>query len=269
MDWSKLNVAITGASSGIGAAAALELARRGAALALGARRTSELQKVAAECRRAGAREVLWTRLDVREWKDQAAFASACRDRIGPVDVAVANSGYGNIGNTLDMDPHVIEDLYRTNTIGSVWTIRAFGAQLEERRGHAIVVGSVVSKIPTPYSSVYASTKWALRGWTRGARPELESRGIALTLFNPGYVRTDFFKRRALSGPVAAWDPGRGMSAEQVARRLMRAIRRRPAEMEMTALSRFAIPTYRLMPIHIPRILAWMVRERADLRRIKK
>lgn len=269
IDVGALTVAITGASSGIGAAVARELSRRGAAVAISARRTEELKALAAECKALGARDVLWKKVDVTAWPDLEAFAKAVQERLGDAAVVVANSGFGNVGNTLDMSPQDIESLYRTNTVGALWTVRAFGEQLERRKGHAIVVGSIVSKVATPYSSVYASTKWALRGWTRAARPELESRGISLTLFDPGYVRTEFFKNRVLSGPVTAWNPGRGMTPEQVARRMMRAIRRRPAEMEMTLLSRIAIPLYRLMPIWAPRILARMIRGRADSRFVKK
>ncbi|HLE48094.1 MAG TPA: SDR family NAD(P)-dependent oxidoreductase [Candidatus Thermoplasmatota archaeon] len=270
VDFTKLTVAITGASSGIGAATAVELAGRGAAVALGARREDRLKAVADECRRMGARGVLVRRVDVESWKDLEKFAADTETRLGAANVVIANAGFGNLGNTLDVDPKDVESLLRTNVVGAIWTVQAFGPQLERTKGHAIVVGSVVSKVAVPYASIYSGTKWALRGWTRGARPELESRGIRLTLFNPGYVRTEFFEHRAMGGKdVARWNPARGMTAASVAKRMMRAIRRRPAEMEMTALSRFGIPFYRLMPITAPRIMARIIRKRADERFAKK
>lgn len=268
--WSQLNVAITGASSGIGAASALALAERGAAVGLCARNAQKLEAVAKNCQRRGARMVVWRRADVGVWRDVALFAEACRKEMGDAHVVVANAGFGSLGNTLDLDPAEVESLFRTNVTGALWTIQAFGPQLERARGHAIVVGSVVSKIPIPYSSVYSASKWALRGWTRAARPELESRGIALTLFDPGYVRTEFFQHRVHAPGLDAWRPRRGgMTAEKVARRLLRTIRNRRAEVEMTWLSRVGIPAYRLMPIWTPRIMARFVRKHADARFVKR
>jgi uncharacterized protein len=268
VEWARLVVAITGASSGIGEATAKLLAQRGASIAVCARRKDRLDALVAECKRLGAKKALAVEADVSEPKELEKFAAAVKKQLGDADVVFANAGYGQIGNTLDTPTDDVEAIFRTNTVGAIWTIQAFADQLERTNGHVIVTGSVVSKVAVPYSSLYASTKWALRGWTRGARPELESRGIALTLFNPGYVRTDFFAARKLTGPVDSWNPGRGMTPTQVGKRVLRAIRRRPAEMEMTFLARFAIPAYRLMPIWAPRIMARKIRDRADARFVK-
>lgn len=268
--WAELNVAITGASGGIGAAAALALAQRGASLSLCARNEEKLEAVAKDCLKRGARQVIWRRADVGVWRDVSSFAKASGQGIGDAHVVVANAGVGSLGNTLDLDPAEVESLLRTNVTGALWTVQAFGPQLERSRGHAIVVGSVVSKIPIPYSSVYSASKWALRGWTRAARPELESRGIHLTLFDPGYVRTDFFQHRIHAPGLDAWRPRRGgMTAEKVARRLLRTIRNRRAEVEMTWMSRLGIPAYRLMPIWAPRIMARFVRKHADRRFVER
>lgn len=268
VDWSTLVVAITGASSGIGEATAKALSARGTSVALAARRKGRLDALVSECRRLGAPNAIGVQTDVGVWKDVARFAATTRRRLGDAGVVFANAGYGQIGNTLDLRPEDVQALYQTNLVGAIWSVQAFADQLERTRGHAIVTGSVVSKVAVPYSSVYASSKWGLRGWTRGARPELESRGIGLTLLDPGYVRTEFFQARQMAGPVDRWNPDRGMTSEQVAKRVLRAIRRRPAEMEMTWLSRVAIPLYRLMPIWAPRIIARAIRGRADARFIR-
>jgi uncharacterized protein len=219
----------------------------------------------AECKKLGAKKAVAVVGDVTQWKDLQKFGAAVKKQLGDAGVVFANAGYGQIGNTLDTPPEEVEAIFRTNTIGAIWTLQAFADQLERTKGHAIVTGSVVSKVAVPYSSLYSSTKWALRGWTRGARPELESRDISLTLFNPGYVRTEFFESRQMTGPVDTWNPGRGMTSEQVGKRVLRAIGRRPAEMEMTLLARVAVPLYRLMPIRAPRIIARKIRHRADAR----
>lgn len=265
IDWPNLVVAITGASSGIGEATARLLAQRGASVAVCARRKDRLDALVAECKKLGAKKAIGVVADVGDRRDLERFAAAVKKRLGDADVVFANAGHGQIGNTLDTPADEVEAIFRTNAVGAIWTVQVFGGQLERTKGHAIITGSVVSKVAVPYSSLYASTKWALRGWTRGARPELESRGIALTLFNPGYVRTEFFQARRMAGPREVWNPGRGMTPTQVGKRVLRAIRWRPAEMEMTLLARAAIPIYRLMPIWTPRIIARRIRDRADKR----
>jgi short-subunit dehydrogenase len=270
VDWTSLRVAITGASSGIGAATARALATKGASVAMLARRKDRLAHIAKECQVLGAPKTVIAQGDVSVWEDLEAFAATAKKGLaGDVDVVIANAGYGQIGNTLDMPPLEVQRLFQTNTIGAIWTVQAFAHQLENQKGHVIVTGSVVSKVAVPYSSIYSASKWALRGWTRGARPELESRGITITLFNPGYVRTEFFEKRRNAKGIKTWNPGRGMSADQVATRMVGAIRRRPAEMEMSALSRVAIPMYRMMPIQSPRFVAKKIRHRADSRFVEK
>ena len=226
-----------------------------------ARRKEHLAAVAEKCRAAGARQVHVFVGDVGELEDLREFADGTQKALGDVDVVVANAGFGSFGNTLDLPPEGVEDLVRTNVLGAIWSVQVFGPQLERRKGHAIVIGSVVSKIAVPFGSIYSGTKWMLRGWTRGARPELESRGVALTLVNPGYVRTEFFEHRLTEKGAKNWNPGRGRTAEAVGNRILRAIRRRPAEMQMTLLGRLGIPIYRLMPIQWPRLMAWYVRKK--------
>jgi len=224
-------VAITGASSGIGKAAALAFAREGARLALCARSEGALREVAEIAKALGAPSAIWRACDVTRDEDVRAFAAAC----GPqVDVLVANAGVGQYGEFLDTPMEDVERVLETNLTGVLRCAHAFGPALVAAQGHVLVVGSQAGKTPVPLSSVYAASKWALTGWTRSARPELESRGVALTLFSPGGVDTAFRERRLAApgtgGDARARVPG-SQSVDRVVAALVDAARRRPREVD--------------------------------------
>ncbi|MEA3198903.1 MAG: hypothetical protein QOE90_331 [Thermoplasmata archaeon] len=225
-------VVITGASSGIGKAAALAFAREGARLALCARHGPALREVAEVAKGLGAPEAVWRACDVTSEADVRAFAASC----GPaVDVLVANAGVGQYGAFLDMPMEDVTRVLDTNLVGVLRTVHAFGPALRAAKGHVVVVGSQAGKAPVPLSSVYAASKWALTGWTRSARPELEADGVGLTLLSPGGVDTGFADRR-LAAPGApgarAKVPG-SQSVEHVAKALVRAAKRRTPEVDLS------------------------------------
>lgn len=224
-------VAITGASSGIGKAAALAFARAGCALALCARNEAALREVAEVAKGLGAPRAVAVRADVTSDADVRAFADAA----GDTDLLVANAGVGQHGAFLDMGMDDVARVLDTNLVGVLRTVHAFGSRLQNG-GHVIVVGSAAGKTVTPLSSVYAASKWALTGWTRSVRPELEARGIELTLFSPGGVDTDF-KERRLAAPTSGEDarapvPG-SQSVDRVVKRLVQAARERPREVDLS------------------------------------
>jgi short-subunit dehydrogenase len=242
------HVAITGASSGIGASMAEAFARAGCRLALAARREDALQDVAERARAAGAPEVRTRRVDVtrdaelQAWTDELAKAWD-----GKLEVVVANAGVGHYGPFLDMRPEHLDQLLRTNVLGVWRTIQVMGPMLEAAHGRAVVVGSVAGRVPLPYLSTYCATKAALQMWSRSARPELRKRGIGLTLVAPGATRTAFARRALREREVKGKDleergsldsyVGMGWRPERVARATVRAVQMGRREIHLTVAGR--------------------------------
>src|SRR5229473_3696002 len=202
-------VAITGASSGIGEATAVEFARKGARLALGARRLDRLNAVAEKCRQKGSPDVSTRRLDVGKNADARAFvAAAIRDH-DRIDVLVNNAGLGWMGRLHEMPEEKVEELLATNLAGVIaCTQAALPPMLERRRGVIINVASVVGFRAAPYSAVYSATKHAVVGLSHALRGELSGTGVKVCVVYPFVTGgTEFFAdtERAV-GPQypAAW-----------------------------------------------------------------
>src|SRR6202165_5640256 len=136
-------VVVTGASSGIGQATALAFARKGARLALGARRLDRLNAVAQMCREKGSPDVSVRRLDVGHRAEARAFVAAALRDHERVDVLVNNAGLGWMGRLHEMPEEKIEELLATNVRGVTATTQAaLPAMLRRRRGVIINVASV-------------------------------------------------------------------------------------------------------------------------------
>lgn len=202
-------VAITGASSGIGAATAIAFARAGAVLALAARRVDRLEAVAATCRKSGAAEVSVHPLDVRERAHAQSFVAAAVREHRRLDVLVNNAGVGWVGRLDSMPEAKLDELLATNIKGTVFTIQAaLPWMLEQRRGVIVNVASVAGFRGSPYSAAYSATKHAVVGLSHALRGELSGTGVKVCVVYPGVTAgTEFFGEggRAL-GPQypASW-----------------------------------------------------------------
>jgi short-subunit dehydrogenase len=201
-------VVITGASSGIGQATALAFARKGARLALGARRLDRLNAVAQMCRDKGSPDVSVRRLDVGHRAEARAFVAAALRDHDRIDVLVNNAGVGWMGRLHQMPEDKVEELVATNLKGVIATTQAaLPAMLERRRGVIINVSSVVGFRASPYSAVYSATKHAVVGLSHALRGELSGTGVKVCVVYPGVTNTEFFDSTELPvGPMypASW-----------------------------------------------------------------
>jgi short-subunit dehydrogenase len=212
-------VLVTGASSGIGEATALAFARRGARLALCARRFERLQSVAQRCRAAGAAEVVVRKADVGRAPEARGFVAAALSSFERVDVLVNNAGVGWRGRFQDMPEQEVCDLLRTNVMGVAWTTRAaLPAMLETNAGVIINVASVVGFRAMPYSALYSASKHAVVGLSHALRGELSGTGVKVCVVYPGTTATEFFGGRPHGQPFAH-------SASWVANAIVRTARR--------------------------------------------
>jgi len=183
------NVWITGASSGIGAALAVHLGRRGARLILSARREEKLREVHG-CLDS-SREHLVVPLDLGDPESIGHAVEATLPKVGHVDVLVNNGGVSQRALACDTDISVVRRIMQVNFLGTVQLTQALlPGMMSRRSGWIMVTSSLVGKFGTPLRSSYSASKHALHGYFDSLRAELWPHGIGVTMVCPGFVRTD-------------------------------------------------------------------------------
>lgn len=240
---------VTGASAGIGAALARELARQGAKLILTARRVERLEALAAELRAQGC-EVRVVAADLNERSAPQAIFAATEGAGIPVDILVNNAGLGQFGAFAGSALEQELSQVRVNCEAVVHLTRLFvPAMVERRRGWILVVASTASFQPVPYLSTYAATKGFDRFFAVGLAAELASSGIRVTALCPGPTESEFFE---VAG--AERFRGRGVQrVEEVAERGLRALAQGRHTVIPNASGRMTALLVRFLPV------GWIVR----------
>lgn len=237
-------VIITGASKGIGAELARQLAAKGAKLVLAARSAGELEAVAEECREAGA-PVVTVRADVAEERDCQAIVAGAVLAFGRVDTLVNNAGMSMWARFEEIrDVSVLERIMRVNYMGAVYCTSHALPYLRETRGRIVGISSLAGRTGVPTRTGYAASKHAMTGFFDSLRIELAGSGVTVTMVYPGFVSTGI--RENATGPdgrpilVSPVREGEVMSVEDCARRIVRAMERREREVVMTARGRMGL-----------------------------
>lgn len=180
---------VTGASSGIGEAVARELARRGADLALAARRVERLDALAAEIRDMGRRAAVLP-CDVTREGDLGDSVARTIAEFGRIDIVFANAGFGVSGSLESLSIQDYRRQFETNVFGALRTVRATLPELKRTRGRLAITGSVLGHVASSHLSAYCMSKFAVRALAGSLRGELEPSGVSVTLISPGYVKTE-------------------------------------------------------------------------------
>jgi NAD(P)-dependent dehydrogenase (short-subunit alcohol dehydrogenase family) len=210
---------ITGASSGIGWALALELARQGAKVGLVARRGEQLGQLAEEVQKTGG-VAGFAVADVAEREPTVAAIRGLADQLGPVDLLVANAGVGAPTALDPLNTADFERMYRVNVFGVVYAIEAvLPLMLPRRRGHIAAVSSLAAYKGLPGEWGYTSSKAAVNNLMEGLRIQLRDKGIAVTNICPGFIRTPMTARNNFAMPWL-------LEADEAARRIVRALARK-------------------------------------------
>jgi NADP-dependent 3-hydroxy acid dehydrogenase YdfG len=205
-------VVITGASAGIGAATARRLATTGSTLALGARRSRELEEVARDARAAGAADVLTVVGDVTQRADVEALREATLERFGHIDVWINNAGRGLTRLVLDLTDDDLDAMVAVNVKSALYGMQAVVPHFQQRgTGHLINVSSALARLPVaPFRSGYSAAKAMLNSLTANLRMDLAQShpGIHVTTVMPSVVLTEFSRNvigeaRAPRVPVGA------------------------------------------------------------------
>ena len=247
-------VLITGASSGIGEALAVEFAKRGYDLALLARREDRLAAVAERVQQAGRRAVAIP-CDVREDQSVTRAVGQAVEAFGELDVVIANAGFGVAARFERLSLDDYRRQFETNIFGVLRTVKATLPSLARTRGRLAIMGSVAGYLAAIGMSPYAMSKFAVRALADSLREEVRPLGISVTLISPGFVDSEI-RRIDRDGvyqennpdPVPAWLI---VPTPVAARQIVRAIERRRAEAVITAHGKAMV----LLARHAP----WAIR----------
>lgn len=220
-------VLVTGASSGIGRATAVELARRGDTVALLARAVGPLEEVAGLCRAAGAAAVSVHTVDVGDATAVNASIDDLRVTYGRIDAVVNAAGVVAYGRFEEVPPEIFERVLRTNVFGSANVARSvLPAMRADNAGTLVLVGSVLGHIAVPTMSSYTVSKWAIRSLAHVLQLENRDRsGVHVVTVEPGGVDTPIYRQAASYAGHIGRPPPPVVSPEQVAHRIVRALER--------------------------------------------
>ena len=243
---------ITGASSGIGEALAVEASRRGARLVLSARREAELERVRGACANPSAVALL--AVDLAALGDDATeLARRAQTPFGPIDVLVNNAGISQRTLMLETGIDAYRRLFEIDFFAPVVLAKALIPEMLVRgAGHIVNITSVFGTIAMARRTGYAAAKHALHGFFDCARIELGAQGIEFTTVCPGFVRTAI-SMNALGPDGKPWgevdhDIGHGMTPETCAKKVWNAVERNRPEVVIAGKERIAVWLKRFSPI---------------------
>ena len=236
-------IILTGASDGIGAEMARQLAaaqRDSLAIVLAARNREKLEAVSQQCSALGAKTLL-VPTDVAQEAQCRALVDEAMARFGRIDALINNAGVSAQALFSDVkaqDLHWYEDLMRVNLWGSVWCTHAALPHLKASKGSIVAVASLAGLVGVPGRTAYSATKFAMTGFFEALRAELRASAVSVTTAYPGVVATETRHRGYNAQGLPAGSSGLkeddAMSVEECARLIIDGLATRKREVVMTA-----------------------------------
>ncbi len=254
---------ITGASSGIGEALAMELAQEGAILVLTARRTTELERVKASTGLAD-NQVLVLPMDVTDFELGPELAHKIVSTFGRIDVMIHNAGVSQRSSVMETSFDLYQKIMDIDYFSTVALTKAvLPYMVKQKSGQFIVISSVAGKVGTPLRSGYNAAKHALHGFYDSLRSEVFDHNILVTVVLPGYIKTNIslnaLDKKGMKYGQMDRNQEKGMPADVCARKILNAARHDRKEVFMGGLTEGAALFFRKV---WPSFLFKMVRKNA-------
>ena len=204
---------ITGASAGLGAALARQLAAQNAVVGLIARRRNRLSEVLADCRRTSPASAMWV-ADLGDTAALAELAMKAWDGLGGIDVLINNAAIPKRRPVTELDPDEVEDVMRVNFFAPMrMTLTLLPRMLERGSGLIVNISSVGGRLGIIHETAYCASKFALCGWSEAMAVDLHGSGITVKLIEPGPVDTEIWDQPGSEEPLYQ---GPKVAAEEVA-----------------------------------------------------
>lgn len=214
---------VTGASSGIGRAIALELCRQGASVVVTARREERLLELVEQSRSLGEK-VLHLVGDISSPEVRERVVDLAANEFGGLDFLVNNAGVGTLGRFEDGSPERLRQVMEVNFFAPVEMTRLALPHLKRGRRPILVnVSSILGRRAVPHNSAYCASKFAVHGFSEAIRTELAADGIDVLVVSPGTTQTEFFDQVLDRTSEPGWPEHRPVTAEHVARQTVAAM----------------------------------------------
>jgi short-subunit dehydrogenase len=215
---------VTGASSGIGRAVAMELARQGASVVLVARREERLRELAEKIKTFG-QPVEIVAGDINDPAVRQQAVDVAQSKFGGLDILVNNAGLGAVGLFEHAAPDRLRKVMEVNFFSLVEMTRIALPLLKQGVTPILVnISSILGRRGVPYNTEYAASKFAVSGFSESLRTELIAEGVDVLVVCPGTTQTEFFDRAIDNVEKPKWPEHTPISSEEVARQIVRAMR---------------------------------------------
>jgi len=239
MDFKNKVVVITGASSGIGEAAALKFAKKHANVVLVARRKEKLLEVEKKISNCSGSSLV-CQCDVSNKDQVEQMAKTVLQTYGRIDILVNNAGFVIYGKVSELTTEEIVAQMETNYFGMTYCTKAFLPQmLEQHSGHFVNVASIGASFSAPGVASYCATKFAMLGFSEGLKHELHGTGVDLTVVSPIMVRTPLFDHPSFEN-FSKFSTGISLSSETVAKAIIKASNSSRLEIVVPSVARAGI-----------------------------
>jgi len=253
----RARILITGASSGIGEAAAYAYSNPECELFLVARREQRLTEVAEACLKKGVSGVVFKARDLSVPGQGATIVEECLEELGGLNLLICNAGYGIYGPLQEVSPQDMARIWQVNFQSAYESIYAAVPHLvQQKEGHIVLVSSVIGKKAFPYAASYCATKFAQVAIGEALWGELRETGVGVSVICPGYTATEFQQSAQITASQGSWNrPGSGQDPAAVARAIVSAVRHKKREVHLTLPGRILCGLNRISPFLVNHVVA--------------